>query len=121
MASVSGSLNISFFPKSVSLSVGVGIAIDPAGNLAVPAFGFLGRGVGASESLTANYTTSNAKNFGEFGGAFGEAGGMAGLGLGGGVAKFAGPGNVSGMTYSAGEVAGPRLRQGQAILTLGHR
>jgi RHS repeat-associated protein len=109
MVSVSGDLKVPI-PKSVksinALSGGIGVAIDPQANIAVPGFGFLGRGLGGAEGITGNYTTSNAKNLGQFGGTFAETGFLAGYGYGGGVAKFAGFEGVTGTTYSGGEVTG---------------
>lgn len=119
MVSAWGGITAPFIPKSISISIGLGAAIDPQSNLSVPAFGFAGRGIGSSEAFTANYTMSNAQNFSQFGGAFGEAGGVAGAGLGGGYARFGGPGGVSGTTYSAGEVTGASVAAGASYTSIG--
>jgi RHS repeat-associated protein len=119
MVSVSGSIKIPYSPKWSSVTLGVGISIDPSGRIAVPAFGFIGGGRGASESLTINYTTSNARTYSAFGGQFYEAGGMGGLALGGGVAKFRGAGGVTGTIYSVGEVTGLSAAAGTSYTDIG--
>ena len=119
MVSVSGSIKIPLLHKLSSVSIGFGLAIDPAGNVAVPAFGFVGAGKGSSESFVINYSTSNAKDFTAFNGQFYDAGGLVGLGVGGGVAKFAGAGGVTGTTYSAGEVAGASATGGTSYTDVG--
>ena len=119
MLSISGSVTIPFFPKSISLSVGFGIAADPSGNTAVPAFGFGGGAYGAAESLTGNYTTSNARNFADFGGAFAEGGWIGGIGGGGGQAGFVGANSVRGHTNSMGEAMGLSLFGGASYTDVG--
>lgn len=65
--------------------------------------GFGGGAYGTAESLTVNYTTNNAKNFADFGGAFGEGGWIGGIGGGGSLAGFVGANSVRGHTNSMGE------------------
>jgi RHS repeat-associated protein len=113
------SVSESFDLFRASLSYGAGVAIDPQSKVALPVFGFLGKGAGAVESVTVNYTTSNAQNFTEFGGIFGEGSALGGIGLGGGKAKFAGKGGVRGTTYSAGLVAGLAVSAGASYTDIG--
>jgi RHS repeat-associated protein len=123
MVSLSGDVKLPiprFFRNIINtVSGGVGIAVDPHSNVSIPAFGFVGRGLGAAEGITGNFTRSNARNFQQFGGFFGETGFLAGYGYGGGVAKFRGLHGVKGTTYSAGEVTGIQQAVGTSYTDIG--
>jgi RHS repeat-associated protein len=117
MLSVSRSFSIPI--PGLTGSFGVGIAVDPRSNVSIPAFGFVGAGRGGGASFTINNTTSNAQNFMQFNGLFAESSSMGGIGVGGGVAGFVGPGGVHGTTTSVGLVTGYSVSAGASYTDVG--